>query len=256
MRIVFVLLVLGVSFFGIAGPQLAGRVERVVAGNTISVRIEAVLAPLSGFFPGTVIQARYVGVSFSEAEAENAYALNSLLVGGKQVFLEVEEKAGAEDGSVLAYVFLDREGWLMVNAILVATPVFSFVPTPGANRYDHLLQYFDNPPSPPSLVCSVLYSWNEAGRHVGERACVEGPVASVGTSRGGDVFLNLGKPYPDPNRFTLFIPARHVGKFEVVFGPRFWTNLLGRTVLAQGEIRLYQGVPEIELSDPSNLSIP
>jgi hypothetical protein len=29
---------------------------------------------------------RYVGVGFSKADAEKAYALNSLLVGGKQVF--------------------------------------------------------------------------------------------------------------------------------------------------------------------------
>ena len=256
MRIVFAFLVACVSFFSFAGPQLAGRVERVMDGTAIAVRIENVLAPLSGFSSGNLLQVRYVGVGFSKADAEKAYALNSLLVGGKQVFLELEEKVRSEDGSFLAYAFLDGEGWLMVNAILLTAPVFSFVPTPGANRYDSILAYFDRVPSTSILVCPVLYSWSEAGKHVGERACVEGPVASVGTSRGGDVFINLGKPYPDPNRFTLFIPARHVGKFEAMFGSRFWTNLLGRTVRALGDIRLYQGVPEIELSDPLNLSIP
>jgi len=250
------LFVLCASFLGFAGPHLAGRVERVVDGTTIAVRVDTVFVPLSGFAPGSLLQVRYVGVDFSKADLEKARALSSLLLEGKRVFVEVEEKVRSEDGSVFAYVFLDGDGLLMVNAILLTTPVFSFAPTPGANRYDSILAYFDRVPAPPSLVCSVLYSWNEAEKHVGERACVEGPVASVGTSRGGDVFLNFGKPYPDPNRFTIFIPARHVGKFEAVFGPRFWTNLLGRTVRAQGEIRLYQGVPEIELSDPVNLSIP
>jgi len=62
-------------------------------GTTIAVRIEDVLAPLSGFSSGNLLQVRYIGMGFSKADAEKAHALNSLLVGGKQVFLELEKRS-------------------------------------------------------------------------------------------------------------------------------------------------------------------
>lgn len=253
-----VMLAILVPFAVLGAPEITAQVLEVLDGATILVRVEDV-PPGVGLGPGASERVRYIGVQLPgrPEEAELARALNVALVEGRRVFLELDEKIRDEAGRLLAYVFLDKTGKLLVNAILVSTDLVGFGPVAGASRYDQVFSYLDRvPATKPTLVCPAVYSWSEAGRHVGEMACVEGPVASVGTSRSGDVFLNLGKPYPDPGRFTLFIPARHVGKFEAAFGARFWNNLLGRTVRALGEIRLYQGVPEIQLSDPSNLVIP
>ncbi len=256
-RLALGILAISLSFLAFGAPEIIAQVLEVLDGATILVRIE-VVPPGVGLSPGASERVHYIGVQLPSqpGEAEVVRTLNAALVEGRKVFLELDEKVRDEAGRILAYVFLDKAGKLMVNAILIATDLVGFVPMPGASRYDHVFSYLDRvPTAKPSLVCPVVYSWSEAGRHVGETACVEGPVASVGTSRSGDVFLNLGRPYPDPGRFTLFIPARHVGKFEAVFGARFWDNLRGRTVRALGEIRLYQGVPEIQLSDPQNLVI-
>jgi len=258
--LVFTVLVFSVllsSFLSFGAPTITAKVLEVVDGATIFVRIEDVPATI-GLSPGARECVRYIGVGVpaNEADAEIVRTLNAILVEGKRVFLELDEKVRDETGCVLAYVFLDQSGKLMVNAILVATDLVAFAPTSGATKYDVILSYLDRVPSAgPKLLCPVVYTWDEAGRHVGETACVMGPVASVGTSRGGDVFLNLGKPYPEPGRFTIFIPARYVGKFEALFGARFWNALVGRVVQALGEIRLYRGSPEIQLSDPLNLAI-
>ncbi len=245
------------AFAAFGGPEIRAQVLEVLDGARISVLIESAPA-ITGLVQGKRECVRYIGVQVPEnpGNAEVVRALNAILVEGKKVFLELDQKMRDETGCLLAYVFLDESGKLMVNAFLVATDLVGFAPVSGAAKYDVILSYWDRAPAAEKkLVCQSIYSWDEARKHVGEVACVRGTVASVGTSRGGDVFLNLGKPYPDPGRFTLFIPARHVGKFEAVFGPRFWTALVGRVVQAAGEIRLYQGIPEIQLSDPLSLVI-
>lgn len=258
MRTALVLAVL-VGLTALGAPTVPGTVTRVLDGATVEVRIEGLPTPApAGLRAGSTVTVRYIGVALPSApqDAEKLRSLNALLVEGRRVYLELEDKKTWEDGKLWAYVFLDPEGHLFVNAILIASPLAGFAPLAEAERYNAVLAHMDRVPlGPPTLACPTVYPWNEAGQHVGRTACVEGPVASVGTSRGGDVFLNLGKPYPDPGRFTLFIPARHVGKFEAAYGARFWTNLVGRRVRALGEIRLYQGVPEILLSEPENLLI-
>ncbi len=247
------------SFTAFAGSLVPAFVTRVLDGATVEVRLESVPVPApAGLQAGNVVVVRYIGVGVpsSPQDAEELRRLNAILVENRRVHLELEEKRTWEDGKLWAYVFLDPAGHLFVNAILIASPLAGFVPLAQAGRYDPVLAHMDNvPQAQRALACPTVYQWNEAGRHVGNTACVEGPVASVGTSRGGDVFLNLGKPYPDPGRFTLFIPARHVGKFEAAFGSRFWTNLVGVKVRAFGEISVYQGVPEILLSEPEKLLI-
>lgn len=247
------------GFLAFGAPLVPALVTRVLDGATVEVRIESVPGPApAGVQPGSLVTVRYIGMGLPLApqDAEKLRSLNALLVEGRRVYLEFEDKKTWEDGKLWAYVFLDADGHLFVNAVLIASPLAGFVPLPGAERYNALLAYMGRVPlASPTLACPTTYAWNEAGRYVGTTACVEGPVAGVGTSRGGDVFLNLGKPYPDPGRFTLFIPARHVGKFEAAFGARFWTNLVGVRVRALGEIRLYQGVSEIQLSEPENLVI-
>ena len=49
--------------------------------------------------------------------------------------------------------------------------------------------------------------WSEAKYHIGSRLTVYGPVIGTyyaSTSKGQPTFLNIGKDYPDPERFTVF----------------------------------------------------
>ena len=96
--------------------------------------------------------------------------------------------------------------------------------------------------------------WDKAAEHVGETRTVEGPVVDTkyaSTSRGTPTFLNVGKSYPDPARFTVVIWGRNRNKFpelpEVLYR--------GRTIRVTGLISIYRGSPQIEVTEPSAISI-
>lgn len=237
-----------------APPPVAGTVTQVVDGLTLAVRIDRLPTPApAGLAVGEVVRVRYLGLSLT-GDAAGARALNEVLVGGRPVYLELDAQGRDPNGDLPAYVYLDPGGRMMANLILLSTDLFTLRTEPGATRYARVFSHAEaTPPPEPSLACSPAVPWSEARGRVGEVLCVEGPVMSVGTSAGGDLFLNLGLAYPNPGRFTLFIPARNVGKFEAAFGSRFWTKLQGTVIRAQGEVKLYQGVAEIVLSDPKDL---
>jgi len=240
-------------------PTIEAVVTYVVDGDTIEVLIQELPTPApAGLAAGKTVRVRYIGVDAPEvtdANGTNATDLNAALVQNKTVYLELDETLYDDYDRLLAYVYLDPEGYLMVNLMLVATEIIRARFDSDTDRYEALFRYYDSTPAPILPEEQACISWDEAGDHVGEVTCVTGVVASVGTSRGGDVFLNLGNAYPNPSRFTIFIPARCAGKFETQFGARFWQRLRGVTVSAYGEIELYKGVPEIELCDPSRLTI-
>lgn len=240
-------------------PAIEAVVTYVADGDTIEVLIRNLPTPApAGLEVGRTVRVRYIGVDAPEvtdANGANATDLNAALVQNRIVYLELDDTEYDPHGRLLAYVYLDPNGYLMVNLMLVATEIIRARFDPGTDRYEGLFRYFDSAPAPILPGEETCLSWDEALDHVGEVTCVSGEVASVGTSRRGDVFLNLGNPYPDTNRFTIFIPARCVGQFEVQFGARFWRRLQGATVSAYGEIKLYKGVPEIELCDPARLTI-
>lgn len=239
-------------------PQIMATVVYVVDGDTIDVTITAMPSPAPAGLNnvGQTVRVRYIGVDapeFDHPDGPAATDLNAALIRGKTVYLELDERQW-DNGRLLAYVYLDPGGLLMVNLILVATDIIAIRTDPGTERYTALFAYLDAAPSlKPPPRCDPVVPWSEARTRVGETLCVEGLVASVGTSAGGDVFLNLGHAYPNPNRFTLFFPARYVGRFEAELGSKFWTNLKGTVVRAYGTVELYQGIPEIQLSDPAML---
>lgn len=263
MRTFFVVgTVLGLSLIALAippfpAPPITATVVYVVDGDTIDVVIAAITAPhLAGLSVGKTVRVRYIGVDapeFDRLHGPAATDLNASLVQGKTVYLELDERQW-DNGRLLAYVYLDPGGLVMVNLLLVATDIISPRTDPGTERYAVLFSYFDAIPSlKPPPRCDPAVPWSEARARIGEALCVEGPVMSVGTSAGGDVFLNLGHAYPNPNRFTLFIPARYVGRFEAALGSKFWVNLKGTLVRAYGTVELYKGIPEIQLSAPAQL---
>jgi hypothetical protein len=87
-------------------------------------------------------------------------------------------------------------------------------------------------------------AWNEAVRYAGTEQRVCGPLAGGGNSED-DVFLNLGLDYPDPERFQIVV--WDVGGLEPIAG--------GSTLCTSGVITLYNGVAQIELYDPSLITI-
>jgi len=94
--------------------------------------------------------------------------------------------------------------------------------------------------------------WDEAIYHIGERATVYGPVVSThyaNTSKGQPTFLNIGKPYPDPDRFTVIIWGENRSNFpqapEILYA--------NKTIYVTGLIDEYEGVAQIEVFNPSQI---
>ena len=93
----------------------------------------------------------------------------------------------------------------------------------------------------------------QAERHIGESATVCGPVA--GTKYASDVsgqptYLYIGKPYPAPDRFTVVIAGENRQKF----GNAPERYYLGKTICVRGMIRENEGVAQIEINVPSQIS--
>jgi hypothetical protein len=86
--------------------------------------------------------------------------------------------------------------------------------------------------------------WNQAVEHAGTTQRVCGPLAGGGNSED-DVFLNLGRDYPDPERFQIVV--WDIGSLESIDG--------GVTLCTSGPITLYDGVAQIELTDPTLIEI-
>lgn len=86
--------------------------------------------------------------------------------------------------------------------------------------------------------------WNQAAKYAGTTQRVCGPFAGGGNS-DDDVFLNLGRDYPDRQRFQIVV--WDVGGLEPIDG--------GATLCTSGQITLYKGVAQIELSDPGLIEV-
>ena len=96
-------------------------------------------------------------------------------------------------------------------------------------------------------------SATEAASHVGSRQPVCGDVKSPKyeqSSRGRPTFLNLDRPYPN-QVFTVVIWGEHRGNFP----QRPEAMYDGKSICATGLIGSFQGVPQIEISAPSQISI-
>jgi len=95
-------------------------------------------------------------------------------------------------------------------------------------------------------------SCSEAKNHIGERTTVYGTVVSTkyaAESNGKPTFLDMCYAYPDPNRLTVVIWDENRGKFPQP--PEDYYN--SKTIYVSGLIVLYDGVPEIEVTSPSQI---
>jgi len=101
---------------------------------------------------------------------------------------------------------------------------------------------------------SDVISWDEAQDHIGERLTVCGPVKSTyysSGSKGKPTFLNIGEPYPDPDRFTVIIWGENRGNFPEP--PESYYE--DKDICVTGLIVSYEGIPEIEVTSPEQIEI-
>lgn len=92
----------------------------------------------------------------------------------------------------------------------------------------------------------------EAKNHIGQTVTVCGRVEStryLSSSEHKHTFLNFDKPYPD-HTFTAFISGENRAKFD-----KPEEEYLKRDVCVTGEVKNYNGRPEIEVSDSSQIRL-
>ncbi len=112
------------------------------------------------------------------------------------------------------------------------------------------------PPAPAETPATAppasAISWDKAKYHIGERTTVYGAVVDTrwaSGSKGKPTFLNVGKPYSDPDRFTVVIWIDYRANFPQA--PEVY--YLGKTIYVTGLITEYNGIPQIEVTDPSQI---
>ena len=129
---------------------------------------------------------------------------------------------------------------LLLAALVISVVLFTACGTPTTA-----------PELPPDAI-----PWDEAKYHIAEQTTVCGTVVDVNwfsewptESAGEHTLLNMGNPDPDPERFIVVILSHNLDNFPQ--SPEEY--YLGKTICVTGLITdiLYQGVPQMEVKDPS-----
>jgi len=102
--------------------------------------------------------------------------------------------------------------------------------------------------------CPGAIPWDQASAHIGEQATITGPIISTmyaTDSRGKPTFLNIGKPYPDPNRFTVVIWGYDRDNFPHAPEEKYDNT----TICVTGVVETYKGIPQIVADTASDIEI-
>jgi hypothetical protein len=103
----------------------------------------------------------------------------------------------------------------------------------------------DSPATMPTTTATSI-TWDQAKNYIGQNVTVTGPV--IGTHDfGGAAVLNVGKDYPDPDRFTVYISADKRTSMPDDLDK-------GKTISVTGTLKMFHNVPEIE-ADAAHISI-
>ncbi|MBD3924284.1 hypothetical protein IEZ26_06595 [Nocardioides cavernae] len=101
--------------------------------------------------------------------------------------------------------------------------------------------------------CSSSISWDEAAAKVGDDAEVCGALRSVSFDSDSEAtFFNLGRDYPDPDRFTIVVWSSEPDLAESY---QWATEAPAPTICAEGTVSSYKGVAQIELDSDDNIAI-
>ena len=101
---------------------------------------------------------------------------------------------------------------------------------------------------------SQAIPWDEASSHIGETVTIEGKVVAgfyADTSNGEPTFLNIGRDYPNPDRFTVVIWGDDRGSFPD--DPESMYE--GKTIRVTGAVSEYNGGAEIEVTSPDEIEV-
>jgi hypothetical protein len=96
--------------------------------------------------------------------------------------------------------------------------------------------------------------WSDAGNFVNQSKTVCGPVMRATfaqTTNGQPTYLDLGRTYPDPARFSVLI----WGNQRTNFPSAPETLYRGKTICVTGKIVTYQNTLEMEVRTPSQIQI-
>lgn len=108
-------------------------------------------------------------------------------------------------------------------------------------------------PAVSAATCRGAVPWTAARSVVGRVATVKGRVvgsAFARSSNGSPTFLNIGRDYPNPARFTVVIWIENRAAFGT---PE--RRYRGRTICVRGLVKLYRGSPEVVARSPSQIAI-
>ncbi len=92
------------------------------------------------------------------------------------------------------------------------------------------------------------YLSKDAQHEIGKDTCVEFYVNNAVKSKNGNIFLNEKEEYK--NGFSVTIYANNVSNFPT--SPIYYQY---QTIDVAGVIKLYQGHPEIIVSDPTQIAV-
>lgn len=124
-----------------------------------------------------------------------------------------------------------------------ATPTPSVTPTASATPTETATET----PAAPTPI-----PWEMAGAFAGQEATVCGPVVRTYFARktnGSPTFLDIGLPYPDPQRLNVIIWGRYRELFPEPPEHRYYQ----KNVCVSGHIELYQGTAQIEVRSPEQI---
>ncbi|PJB99637.1 MAG: hypothetical protein CO077_00640 [Candidatus Nealsonbacteria bacterium CG_4_9_14_0_8_um_filter_35_12] len=103
--------------------------------------------------------------------------------------------------------------------------------------------------TPEKTGLEIIFACN-AGNYYGKEMIVEGKIVATYRSKTNTVFLNFEKPYPDQCFSTVIFSS---DQYKFVQNPENY--YLNKTVRVRGQIKEYQGKPEIILEDPAQIEI-
>ena len=137
-------------------------------------------------------------------------------------------------------------------AVLLVTLTLIASACQGENESASVAQSGDGSAATSSCKIGAI-SWRDAGKHVGSTATVEGSVVGTeyaSSSNGKPTFLNVGKPYPDPARFTVVIWGEDRGKFSKPPESLY----KGKDICVSGVVQMYRGSPQIIVDSPDHIA--
>lgn len=201
---------------------------------------------------------RFIGIDCPEVDyrqgddeyfAREAFEYTRQILEGNKVFLEYDASLEDDYGRVLAYVFLAdgtffnarllREGYarlFIVPPDIKYMELFKKATREARVEFRGLWGWWE------SILLPVI-SWQEAEDYFGQEVIVKGKIVNT-FDTGEVIFLNFHPEFWDTLSVVIF--DEELNKFD--YNPAEY--LLDKEVMIKGQVREYNGVPEIIVDDP------